>query len=483
MNDGSGRALSRRRLLQAVVGTVGAASVGGAVPSAGAATGTPTDASRDAAGDTGADSDLDEWFGPNETSGATDNYDGTVADATGRAAVTVEVGAEGNGGSFGFSPPAVRVSPGTTVRFEWVSDTHSVAVAGQPCPSEWEGHEDIGDAGTVHEHTVEVPGTYRYFCRPHLTVGMKGAIVVEPAEESPGVDPTGHRHTVELAGSGYEPEVVQIRPGDTVVWKNTGDDVETVTADADGIPDGADYWASGGFDSEGTARSCRADRGYLVSGASYEHTFATEGTHGYYSVFDESMRGVVEVTTDRTTETSQSRSSTSTVELTDDHVYEPAAVQVRTGETVVWKNVGEIGHTVTAYEDGIPDDADYWASGGGDAEADARNGYPDSGLVEGGDSYEHTFETEGTHEYFCIPHESVGMVGTVDVVPATPTGEASPTGSTTGEPASNTTSAPSSTDRRTATPSGTGAPGPGVVGTLVGLAAAAAVAVRRRLPH
>jgi plastocyanin len=29
--------------------------------------------------------------------------------------------------------------------------------------------------------------------------------------------------------------------------------------------------------------------------------------------------------------------------------------------------------------------------------------------------YVHTFETAGTHEYLCVPHEAAGMVGKVIV--------------------------------------------------------------------
>jgi plastocyanin len=48
---------------------------------------------------------------------------------------------------------------------------------------------------------------------------------------------------------------------------------------------------------------------------------------------------------------------------------------------------------------------------------------PDEGGWEGheplentGFSYEHTFETLGTYEYYCQPHQSAGMVGTIEVV-------------------------------------------------------------------
>jgi plastocyanin len=33
-----------------------------------------------------------------------------------------------------------------------------------------------------------------------------------------------------------------------------------------------------------------------------------------------------------------------------------------------------------------------------------------------GFTYEHTFETLGTYEYYCAPHESAGMVATIEVV-------------------------------------------------------------------
>jgi plastocyanin len=122
---------------------------------------------------------------------------------------------------------------------------------------------------------------------------------------------------------------------------------------------------------------------------------------------------------------------THTVAMTDDLIYDPEALTIAPGDTVVWENVGEIGHSITAYEEEIPEEAEYWASGGFDNEQGARDNYPDQGDVGGGGTYEHTFEVEGDHEYFCIPHEQVGMLGTITVTtepqePAGPTGPAVP---------------------------------------------------------
>jgi plastocyanin len=102
-----------------------------------------------------------------------------------------------------------------------------------------------------------------------------------------------------------------------------------------------------------------------------------------------------------------------TVDMAD-VAFTPEKLTVPVGTTVTWAN-GKIGHSVTAYEDEIPDGAEYFASGGFDGEAAARKAYPSEGNIPPGETYEHTFEVPGTYEYFCIPHEAAGMVGTVEV--------------------------------------------------------------------
>lgn len=104
------------------------------------------------------------------------------------------------------------------------------------------------------------------------------------------------------------------------------------------------------------------------------------------------------------------------VEMTDSSRFEPETVEIPAGETVAWRNVGAVDHTVTAYEEKIPADAAYFASGGFESEQAARDGDADgTGEIEGGDEYKHTFKVSGRYEYFCIPHESMGMKGTVIV--------------------------------------------------------------------
>ena len=102
------------------------------------------------------------------------------------------------------------------------------------------------------------------------------------------------------------------------------------------------------------------------------------------------------------------------VSMAEGFAFSPERVQTATETTVQWVNDSDVGHTVTAYEAGIPDRAAYFASGGFETERGARNDVQ-GGLLDSGASYEHTFDVAGTYEYFCVPHESSGMTGTVVV--------------------------------------------------------------------
>ncbi|MBX0305517.1 copper-binding protein [Halomicroarcula sp. F13] len=107
-------------------------------------------------------------------------------------------------------------------------------------------------------------------------------------------------------------------------------------------------------------------------------------------------------------------SSVQTVTMPGDLKFDPKTAMIKPGGSVTWTNESEIEHTVTAYEDEIPDAAAYFASGGFESERAARNRVSE-GLIAPGESYEQTFDQPGTYGYFCIPHEGSGMVGTVRV--------------------------------------------------------------------
>lgn len=102
--------------------------------------------------------------------------------------------------------------------------------------------------------------------------------------------------------------------------------------------------------------------------------------------------------------TETARVAVNTTDTGEAH-FSPHVTRVENGGTVTW--VLESGsHTATAYhpENGeprlVPDGADSWDSGT---------------LSEVGETFEHTFETEGVYHYYCIPHETGGMIASVIV--------------------------------------------------------------------
>jgi halocyanin-like protein len=114
----------------------------------------------------------------------TDNYDGTVVDERGSDEVTITVGAQGNGGNFAYDPPAVRISPGTTVVWEWNGQGGAHNVVGEN--RDFTSGEAVAEAGTTYERTFEETGVVTYYCTPHKSLGMKGGLIVDPAEPGAG---------------------------------------------------------------------------------------------------------------------------------------------------------------------------------------------------------------------------------------------------------------------------------------------------------
>lgn len=109
-------------------------------------------------------------------------------------------------------------------------------------------------------------------------------------------------------------------------------------------------------------------------------------------------------------------SEVSVVKMTSGLKYNPAELTITAGQTVEWKNVAIMMHTVTA-DPSLAKKADDVALPPG---AKPFN----SGDIGPGKSFQYVFDVPGTYKYFCIPHESMGMVGTITVKPAATTGPA-----------------------------------------------------------
>lgn len=77
--------------------------------------------------------------------------------------------------------------------------------------------------------------------------------------------------------------------------------------------------------------------------------------------------------------------------------FDPPAVQVDPGTTVIWEWTGEGGEHNVVEEDGV---------------------FESERTAEAGHTFEHTFEEENEGEvfrYICTPHEALGMLGAVAV--------------------------------------------------------------------
>lgn len=76
---------------------------------------------------------------------------------------------------FTFSVQNLQISAGTAVR--WVnvgSMLHTVTPDGH---TEW-ASADLASTGSTFTHTFDTPGTYEYFCQPHVGQGMTGTVTV-----------------------------------------------------------------------------------------------------------------------------------------------------------------------------------------------------------------------------------------------------------------------------------------------------------------
>jgi plastocyanin len=99
--------------------------------------------------------------------------------------------------------------------------------------------------------------------------------------------------------------------------------------------------------------------------------------------------------------------ASATVTLTPDFKFDPAQVTIKAGQTVKWVNKGRAPQTVTA-DPARAKDKSHAAMPSGAKPFD-------SGVINGGGSFSHTFDVAGSYSYFSMPQEQSGMLGTVIV--------------------------------------------------------------------
>jgi plastocyanin len=214
----------------------------------------------------------------------------------------------------------------------------------------------------------------------------------------------------------YLPYSLTIQVGDTVLWSNDDTAAHTVTS---GTPDGID----GVFDS-----------GLFMSGNTFDYTFDKSGTYPYFCMVHPWMIGEVIVnetfdvqhgitvgepspsapidepvaepapeSTDEPTpieepaaEPTEKRAAPVEVTMakgssapgceTTNECYLPYAVEIYSGEPVVWINTDSAAHTVTS---GLPA---------------LHDGLFDSGMIIPNQKWDHVFTDSGEYDYHCMLH-------------------------------------------------------------------------------
>lgn len=207
----------------------------------------------------------------------------------------------------------------------------------------------------------------------------------------------------------YDSNELNITVGDKVVWRNTGKQDHTATSASDS--------------------SEKFDSGNLKAGAAYERIFSAPGVFDYYCTVHPWMKGTVAVAAvggkapavshsqshaaGTHTSASAKRASASGTrkvapsikivegkpDVPDSWVYDPSEITISKGETVTWRNLGKLSHTVTT--------------------AAATKVFDSSGIAPGA-SWKYTFNTEGTFAYICTLHpwmKGLIKVGDNGVVP------------------------------------------------------------------
>ena len=98
-----------------------------------------------------------------------------IVDARDQDSVTVDVGA---GDGIAFDPPAVWISTGTTVTWEWTGEGGGHNVIANEGPAGLDSGSAKESGTYEYEFTDEDAGITTYFCSPHENQGMKGGVAV-----------------------------------------------------------------------------------------------------------------------------------------------------------------------------------------------------------------------------------------------------------------------------------------------------------------
>jgi len=276
----------------------------------------------------------------------------------------------------GFVPGELTIDLGQTVAFiNAHHDEHTATGSGFDT-----GVIASGDVATV---TLDTAGRFAYACQIHPvmtgSIGVRGADGVVPETQSASQEVPADATTVRIVNLAFNPAEVTISTGSTVSWTNDDSVPHTVTS-TDGV-----------FDS-----------GIFDPGANFTWTFDQPGSFPYACQIHPQMQGMVIAEGEAVASAAPAPANQAQTEPTAaqaaapaeatvsiiDFSFEPATLDVPAGATVVWTNEGQAPHTVT-----------------GD--------FADSGVLEPGQTFSHTFAESGEFSYACAIHPQ--MTGSIRV--------------------------------------------------------------------
>jgi plastocyanin len=276
-----------------------------------------------------------------------------------------------------FVPGELTVDVGQSVTFVNIhSDEHTATGSGFDTGI-------IPDEGGTATVVLDTPGVFPYACQIHPE--MTGVIRVRdengvvPETQTTAQEVPADATTVVIANLAFNPPAITVPTGTTVAWTNDDAVPHTVTS------------TDGAFDS-----------GIFDPGGSFSFTFNEPGSFAYVCQLHPQMQGTVTAEGDAVASASQASATGGQTESATPQVaapaesavsivdfsFEPATLDVTAGATVVWTNDGIAPHTVT-----------------GD--------FADSGVLEPGQTFSHTFAETGDFSYVCAIHPQ--MTGTVRV--------------------------------------------------------------------
>jgi plastocyanin len=170
---------------------------------------------------------------------------------------------------------------------------------------------------------------------------------------------------------GFEPGTITINLGESVTWVNVDKDPHTAT--------GSTF-----------------DTGRIEPGEQSTITFDTAGSFPYFCQIHPVMTGTVEVRDENgnvpaspqaspaaSPQASPASGQKAVVKILN-FDFDPNELLISVGTTVEWTNQDEAPHTATATDDSF-----------------------DSGILETGGTFSHTFDTAGTFDYFCELHPNM----------------------------------------------------------------------------